>query len=331
MEIEGKTLKPAEWRLYCCRRDTPRQRDHDCGLYAIMFAMCLSKRLPLSLITRRRVKASRVILLCHIIGLQPERARPLGAMNEFIPKRFRSPDTPSKELDSEAVLDLTSTPPKTNGRGNQSNDSVLDLISPDKNPRKGTDEAVTDRVTSPTNLKLKFSENDSGEGGTGASKDTAPNAGERQDNQDDTPKTTESASANSGDGTGNTGTGSNAASGGGGDDEGNGRDDGDKKDGSTGSGKEDEDSGDTSDEEAQEDGKDVTEDKTNVSDKDKTQDFPAAVSGIILPFVDFTGIAKKNHELYNKAVEVDEKKSNKASRLNLKKRKDRLKKERNWT
>jgi hypothetical protein len=72
----------------------------------------------------------------------------------------------------------------------------------------------------------------------------------------------------------------------------------------------------------QEDGKDVTEDKTNVSDKDKTQDFPAAVSGIILPFVDYTGIVKKNHELYNKAVEVDDKKSNKASRLNLKKRKD---------
>jgi hypothetical protein len=126
------------------------------------------------------------------------------------------------------VLDLTSAPPKTNGRGNQSNNSVLDLINPDKNPRKGTDEAVTDRVTSPTNLKLKLSENDSGEDGTGASKDTAPNAGERQDDQDDTPKTTESASANSGDGTGNTGTPSNAA-GGGGDDEGNGRDDGDKK------------------------------------------------------------------------------------------------------
>jgi hypothetical protein len=314
MEIEGKTLKSAEWRLYCCRRDTPRQRDHDCGLYAIMFAMCVSKRLPLSLITRRRVKASRVILLCHIIGLQPERAQPLGAMNEFIPKRFRSPDTPSKELDSEAVLDLMSTRPKTDGHGNQSNDSVLDLISPDKNPRKGTDEAVTDRVKSPTNLKPKFSENDSGEGGTGALKDTAPNAGERQDDQDDTPKTTGSGSANSGNGTGNTGTGgSNAASGPGGDDGGDGRDDGDKKDGSTGSGKEDEDSGDTSDEEAQEDGKDVTEEKTNVSDKDRTQDFSAAVSGIILPFVDYTGIAKKNHELYNKAVEVDKKKSNKAS------------------
>jgi hypothetical protein len=159
MEIEGKTLKPAEWRLYCCRRVTPRQSDHDSGLYAIMFAMCVSKRLPLSLITRRRIKASRVLLLCHLIGLQPERARPVGAMNEFLPERFRSPDTPSKELDSEAVLDLvTSTPPKTNGRGNQSNNSVLDLISPDKNPRKGTDEAVTDRVTSPTNLKLTFRE-----------------------------------------------------------------------------------------------------------------------------------------------------------------------------
>jgi hypothetical protein len=214
-------------------------------------------------------------------------------------------------LDSEVVLDLTSTPPKTDGRGNQSNDSVLDLISPDKNPRKGTDEAVTDQVTPPTNLFLKLSDNDSGQGGTGASKDTEPNADERED-QDDTPKTTGSGSANSNDGiTGNTGTGgSNAASGAGGDDGGNGRDDGDKKDGSTGSGKEDKDSGDTSFEKEKEDEKEVTEDKTNVSDMDKMQDFPAAVSGIISPFVDYTGIAKKNHELYNKAVEVDEKKSN---------------------
>jgi hypothetical protein len=45
--------------------------------------------------------------------------------------------------------------------------------------------------------------------------------------------------------------------------------------------------------------------------------------------VDYTGIAKKNHELYNKAVvEVDQKKSNKASRLNLKKRKDNF--QRSW-
>jgi hypothetical protein len=42
--------------------------------------------------------------------------------------------------------------------------------------------------------------------------------------------------------------------------------------------------------------------------------------------VEYTGIATKNHELYNKAVEVDEKKSNKASRLNLKKRKDNFQK-----
>jgi hypothetical protein len=126
-------------------------------------------------------------------------------MDEFIPERFRNPDTPSKELDSEAVLDLMLTPPKTDGRGNKSNHSVLDLISPDKNPRKGTDEAVTDQVTPPTKLKLKLSENDSGEGGTGASKDTATNAGKRED-QDDTPKTTGSGSANTGNGTGNTGT-----------------------------------------------------------------------------------------------------------------------------
>jgi hypothetical protein len=47
---------------------------------------------------------------------------------------------------------------------------------------------------------------------------------------------------------------------------------------------------------------------------------------MILPFVDYTGIEKKNHELYNKAVEVHLKKNNKASGLNLKKRKDNFQK-----
>jgi hypothetical protein len=34
--------------------ERPRQRDYDCGLYAIMFAICVSKCLALSLITRKK-------------------------------------------------------------------------------------------------------------------------------------------------------------------------------------------------------------------------------------------------------------------------------------
>jgi hypothetical protein len=92
-----------------------------------------------------------------------------------------SPDTPLTELDSEPVVNLTTPPPKREGTANQSNNSVLDLITPDKNPRKETIESVTNLVTPPTNRKLNLSENDSGDVGTGASKETAANAGERED------------------------------------------------------------------------------------------------------------------------------------------------------
>jgi hypothetical protein len=174
-EIEGKPLNPAEWHLYCCYHDTPCQIGHDCGLYAVMFAMCVSKRLPLPLITRRRIKASQAILLCLRTGLQLERARPLGAMDEFKPKRRDRicPDTPLKELDSKPVVSLTTPPPKMEGTANQSNDSVLDSISPDKNPRKGTTESVTDLVTPPTNRNY-------GEGGSGLSKETAADTGKKR-------------------------------------------------------------------------------------------------------------------------------------------------------
>ena len=59
----------------------------------------------------------------------------------------------------------------------------------------------------------------------------------------------------------------------------------------------------------------------NKDDLNDVNDNLATISGIILPFVDYTGVAKKNHELYTKAVEVNLKKDSKASRSNLKKRK----------
>ena len=79
MEIEGKPTNPGEWCLYTTRDDTPCQSDHDCGLYAVMYGMCVSMHLLLLLISRERIKASRVIHLCQLINLQPERAEPLGA------------------------------------------------------------------------------------------------------------------------------------------------------------------------------------------------------------------------------------------------------------
>jgi Ulp1 family protease len=58
MEIKGKPMNRAEGRLYTTRQDTPPQSDQDCGLYAVMFGMCVAMRLPLSLVTKNMIKAS---------------------------------------------------------------------------------------------------------------------------------------------------------------------------------------------------------------------------------------------------------------------------------
>jgi hypothetical protein len=217
----------------------------------------------------------------------------LGDIGQYKPKRKRIaidlstgvrtilPDTPSKESDGNPpVLDLMTPPSKIK--------DVLDLITPEKNPRKES----ADSVTPTTNRQLYLEEKDTGDGTTGLSKETATDGDEgTKDDQDDTAKTTgRTGSSNNGDGSppGSTSTGANSTSGAGGDDNGdddhNGSDDGDK-DNSTPpkpkKGKENK-------------RKDSAkkDDDASVPGKDQ-QDVPA-VSGIILPFVDHTGITKRN-------------------------------------
>jgi hypothetical protein len=265
MTIAGKSMNPAEWRLYSTRSDTPRQSDQDCGLYAVMFGMCAAKRLPLSVITKQRIKAARVLLLLHLIDLQPERARPLGEKGQYKPKRPNpslneeclSPDTPSKEMDGGKgglVLDLMTPSPKMEATTHQSDDSVLDLITPTKNPKKETTETATDLVIPPTKRKLNLSEEVAGNEAEDDQKTKKDDGGASEVGKNEKGVKNESGSGN----------------------------------------------------------------KDDLND---VNDDLATISGIILPFVDYTGVAKKNHELYTKAVEVNLKKDSKASRSNLKKRK----------
>jgi hypothetical protein len=345
MEIAGKPMNPKEWRLYTTRRDTPRQREDDCGLYAVLFGMCVAMRLPLTLLSRGRIRAARFFLLLHLIDLQPERAEPLGEVDEFKPKydkeeKCLSPDTPSRELADDSggpVVDLLTPPTKNAGATIESTDSVLDLITPDKNPIQETNELVTDLVTPPTKRQLDLSVNDSGEGGggggTGASQE-ADSAGASGDNknQDEAEKSKGSDSAQGGGGSssGNTAVGCPNASGGGADDGGKDSDDNDgdeKNDDEEKDPKSKKDKPKKSPPAGKKDDKDRdsgTEGKDKKEVNEDVGELPI-ISGIILPFVDSTGVTKKNHGLYGlygKAIQEHSKKNNKTSRSKLKKRKD---------
>jgi hypothetical protein len=160
--FEDMPIDLTEWCLYYNQRDTPRQSDHDCDLYNVMFGMSVSMRLPLSLITKARIKSSQVLLLLHLIDLQPERAKPLGEGGEYTPKGPRppffsyspkakecsSPETPLKELKDKdkggLVFTLMTPLPKKDSAANQPSTSVLDLITPEKTAGGGNEKIQSD-------------------------------------------------------------------------------------------------------------------------------------------------------------------------------------------
>jgi hypothetical protein len=51
MRIEGKRLDLNEWHLYDTCQDTPMQTYHNCGLYTVLFGLCVAKRYFLKIIT----------------------------------------------------------------------------------------------------------------------------------------------------------------------------------------------------------------------------------------------------------------------------------------
>ena len=89
MSLEGKELNAKEWRLYPTRReDTPMQTYSDCGLYTVLFGICVAQRCSLQTITRERIRAARCLLLLHLIDLQPEKAKPL--MHGPVGRKYRA-------------------------------------------------------------------------------------------------------------------------------------------------------------------------------------------------------------------------------------------------
>jgi hypothetical protein len=69
MRIAGKKIDPAKWCLYGTHPGTPQQVYADCGLYTVLFGLCVAKRYFLRIINRERITAARCLLLLKLINL----------------------------------------------------------------------------------------------------------------------------------------------------------------------------------------------------------------------------------------------------------------------
>jgi Ulp1 family protease len=88
MMIARKKLNPAEWCLYGTRPGTPKQLYADCGLYTVLFRLCVAKRYFLRIINRERITAACCLLLLKLINLDPKKAKPL--LHGPIDRKFKS-------------------------------------------------------------------------------------------------------------------------------------------------------------------------------------------------------------------------------------------------
>jgi sentrin-specific protease 1 len=181
MAAEGKTLIEKEWCLYGTQNDTTRQRDgYNCGLFAVMFGVCVAKRIPWPVDLRARIANARCLLLNHIINVQPERAGPLRQgpvglfryqiqeypFHEWSPPSSPTSSPPTSPLSSPKqkvqeketmafiqkwIFEMDTDPPDEspiNTIGNQP--SPLDLTTPQKKSGPPNEDSVLDLVTPPT-------------------------------------------------------------------------------------------------------------------------------------------------------------------------------------
>ena len=73
MLVAGTILNKAEWQLLPSDSDTtPKQRNSDdCGIFMLLFGVCIAQGLPLGLVSQERVATARSLLILHweiIIG-----------------------------------------------------------------------------------------------------------------------------------------------------------------------------------------------------------------------------------------------------------------------
>ena len=78
LEIEmkevGIILEESEWNLYPPDiENTPQQNNgNDCGIFMLLFAVCIAQGLPLNLVTNDRVATARRLLIHHFLQKEKE-------------------------------------------------------------------------------------------------------------------------------------------------------------------------------------------------------------------------------------------------------------------
>ncbi len=141
MESEGKGLTSRDWCLYPTRSNQPMQANgYDCGVFAMMFSLCIAHDLPLNLVQQSIIKRGRCQLWNHLMSLIAEQ----------------------KELPQESPIDLITPPPTRTSPG-----FVQDLCSPTV-PRRltyqimndGGDEAAENVDEAKTIQEANYSEGD---------------------------------------------------------------------------------------------------------------------------------------------------------------------------
>jgi hypothetical protein len=190
--IAGKKLGPAKWCLYGTCPGTPQQIHSDCGLYTVLFRLCVAKRYFLRIVNRERITAARCLLLLKIIGLEPKNAKPLlhgpvGRKHKswilhpfhYVGESLPYSDVPFSTFLKNAMKNSDKPPPDgSNGSGSDHNNPPKLLCSEDKQavvnlmtPSQPTDLAVTLDLTTSEQKRLeplvttpeKDAEADSGE------------------------------------------------------------------------------------------------------------------------------------------------------------------------
>ena len=71
MEGLGRPIEAKNWHLYLSTPATPRQGNSwDCGIYMLLFGLCIAQGQSLALVTPERVDVARRLLLLHFLEME---------------------------------------------------------------------------------------------------------------------------------------------------------------------------------------------------------------------------------------------------------------------
>lgn len=160
MRLQGKQLNPDEWPLYPTHPDTPRHTYYDCGLYTVLFCLCVAKRSSLKIVTKERIAAVHCLLLLKLINIESNLAKPLnhGPVGRAYMRlvlypfhcdgkalQYKDPMAPPFSSYLQKAMDDKNLLPAPSNM----NDSDVNLNTPSKPSEDGNKEGVVDLMTPP--------------------------------------------------------------------------------------------------------------------------------------------------------------------------------------